>query len=133
MSYYIELNLIDIKIKPDSLSEVKRVLEKKKVKGITSINWYFDCLMLDEENFLCFKAKNDGSDAYVPCDDGTVPAMTGKWPDVEKFASWVKQYSEEGGRIVLYSREGDGVAWGWEFNGKGKMRDLALCSVGKWA
>ena len=132
MGYESAMNLVDIKIKTDSLLDVKRALEKKKVKGFTSINWYFDYLMLDEGNFLCFKARNDGTDAYVPCDDGSIPAMTGKWPDDEKFASWLKQYSEEGGRIVLHSLEADGAVWGWEFNGKGKMRDLALCSVGKW-
>jgi hypothetical protein len=132
LGYNCVMTLIDIKIKPDSLPQMKQALEKKKVKGFTEINWYFEHLVLDEGNFLCFKPRNDGSDFYLICDDGTTAAMTGSWSDDEKFASWIKQYSEKGGRIVLHSLEADGAAWGWEFNGKGKMRDLALCSIGKW-
>ena len=132
MGHESVLHLIAIRIKSDSLPEVKQAIEKRNVRGFTSISWYFELLMLDEENFLCLRAKKDGSDYYVPLDDGSVPADTGKWPDCQKFASWVKQHCEKGGRIVLHSLEGDGKAWGWEFNGKGKMRDLSFCSVGAW-
>lgn len=132
VGYDSVMTLIDIKIKPDSLPEVKKALKKKKLKEFSEINWYFEYLVLDEGNFLCFKPRNDGTDFYLPCDDGTTAAMTGKWYDGVMFASWIKQHSEKDGRIVLHSLEADGATWGWEFNGKGKMRDLALCSVGKW-
>jgi len=34
--------------------------------------------------------------------------------------------------MVLHSVEVDGCAWGWEFDGKGRMRYLELTPVGKW-
>jgi hypothetical protein len=34
--------------------------------------------------------------------------------------------------IVHHSDEGDGAAFGWEFDGLGKMRELALCAIGDW-
>lgn len=88
--------------------------------------------MIDSAGFLCFRASKDGHDPYVPFDDGTVIALYGKWYVAEEIASWLKHHSEKDGRIVLHSIEGDGDAWGWEFDGKGKMRGLQLCSVGKW-
>lgn len=45
---------------------------------------------------------------------------------------WLKLHSEKGGRLIQHSSEGDGAAWGWEFDGRGRLRQLALCSVGKW-
>ncbi len=80
------------------------------------------------------KGSKDGLDPYEPDeDDGTVPALYGKWPDAERIADWLKKHSEPGGRIILHSMEADGEAWGWEFDGKGRMRELALVPVGKWA
>jgi len=36
------------------------------------------------------------------------------------------------GQIVLHSSEGDGLAWGWEFDGKGGMEYFQLDPVGRW-
>ena len=55
-----------------------------------------------------------------------MPARYGKWDEAGQFAAWLKHHSEEGGRIVLHSIEADGEAWGWEFDGHGKMRELSL-------
>ena len=88
--------------------------------------------MIDSADFLCFRADGNGPYPYEPDDEGTVIALFGKWYEAEKIASWLKHHSEKGGRIVEHSIEGDGDAWGWEFDGKGRMRELQLCSVGKW-
>jgi YD repeat-containing protein len=61
-----------------------------------------------------------------------VPALHGKWYEDEQIASWLKLHSEKGGRVVLHSVEADGEAWGWEFDGRGRMRALALRPAGKW-
>ena len=80
-----------------------------------------------------FKASADGLDPYVPDeDDGTVPALHGKWYEAERFARWLRRHSEKGGRMILHSIEADGEAWGWEFDGRGRMRRLSLARVGKW-
>jgi hypothetical protein len=132
MSYESTLNLIDIKIKQNALPYVTLALEKKRAKDFSSVNWYLELLMIDDQGCLSFRAKNDGTDAYAPFDDGSVPARMGKWPGVKQFATWVKQHCEKGGRIVLYSWEADGAAWGWEFDGKTRMRYLELTPTGKW-
>jgi hypothetical protein len=132
MTHESTLNLIDIKIKTNALPYVTQALEKKRVKDFSAINGYLELLMIDDNGMLSFKAKKDGTDAYVPFDDGSVPARTGKWPDAKRFASWVKQHAEKGGRMVFYSWEADGAAWGWEFDGKGRMRYRELTPTGRW-
>jgi len=132
MGYYCELNLIDIKIKPESLSEVKRILKTKKSRESTPIEYFLSRAIIINGS-LSFKPQKDDTTSYSPdVEYGDVPGLIGKWDDAEEIATWLKQYSEKGGRIVLYSAEGDGAAWGWEFDGKGRMRELQLCSVGKW-
>ena len=77
--------------------------------------------------------QKDDITPYSPDEDyGDVPAITAKWYEAEDIALWLKQHVEKGGKIVAHSNEGDGAAWGWEFDGKGRMRELHLCSVGKW-
>ena len=132
MGYESILTLVGTKIKPEYLAKVEQTLEKKTARGFSPINWYFDLVMIDEDDCLAFIARKDGADFYDPFEDGSVPAIMGKWPDVEKFASWLRQYSEKGGRMVLHSIEGDGVAFGWEFDGNGRMRYLELRPAGKW-
>lgn len=134
MGYESTLHLINIKIKTESLPVVSDALITGKGPGLAPLKWFLELAVIDSSGFLCFKASEDGLDPYVPDDEGTVPALSGKWKGNidKKFASWIKFHSEEGGRIVLHSIEGDGAAWGWEFDGKDQMRELQLCSVGEW-
>ena len=89
--------------------------------------------MVDHEGLLAFTASEDGNDPYVPDeDDHTVPALYGKWYEAERIAAWLKKYCEQGGSIVLHSIEADGGAWGWEFDGRGRMRELGMRPIGKW-
>lgn len=133
MGYESSLHLVDVKIKPASLSEVKRTLGKRKESPKDAFEFFLERAVVDSEGYLEFRASDDGLDPYVPCEeDGTVPALFGKWYDDERIASWLKQHVEEGGQMVLHSIEADGEAWGWEFDGCGRMRPLALCPVEEW-
>jgi len=132
MGYESSLHLVDIRIKEESLPIVNEALARKKVPGSEPVEPFLKRVVIDSSGFLCFKAGKRGPDPYEPDDEGTVCALYGKWYEDEEIASWLKLHSEEGGRIILHSIESDRAAWGWEFNGKGNMRELQLCAVGKW-
>ena len=133
MGYESSLHLIDVKIKAESVPFVSRALRTKTGRGLLHLRPFLERAVIDSEGFLAFKASADGLDPYVPDeDDGTVPALHGKWYEAERFARWLRRHSEKGGRIVLHSIEADGEAWGWEFDGRGRMRRLSLARVGKW-
>ena len=133
MSYESSLHLIDIKIKAEFIPMVKRMLKTQKKREFTDLRLFLGRAVLDKDGFLAFKASEDGHDPYVPDEEeGTVPALYGDWYEAEEIASWLKQYCEKGGRIVLHSIEADGEAWGWEFDGRSRMRALGLRPVGKW-
>ncbi|HYT20716.1 MAG TPA: hypothetical protein VEW05_10875 [Candidatus Polarisedimenticolia bacterium] len=132
MGYESALHLVGIKIRPSALSGLLRTLSGGKSRRPARLDFYFDLLVVDEDGFLRFKASKDGLDPYVADEEGTVPALLGKWYNAEQFARWLKRYSEEGGRVVLHSAEADGETWGWEFDGKGRMRALYLVPWGKW-
>jgi hypothetical protein len=133
MGYESSFHLVDMKIKPASISIVSKVLTTLRGRGITRIKTFLENVVIDDSGFLAFKASKDGHNPYVPDEvDGTVPALYGKWYEGEQIAQWLKQYSEKDGRMVFHSIEADGEAWGWEFDGKGRMRSLALKPTGKW-
>jgi hypothetical protein len=130
MGYETSLHLVSVKIKDKSIPRVTRSLIGRR-RG--SLRFFLKRIVLDSEGFLMFKANNDGLDEYVPDEDeNTVPAVYGKWCEAEDIASWLKLHAERGGRLILHSDEGDGEAWGWEFDGKGRMRALALRRAGNW-
>lgn len=119
------LQMIGVKIKADSVPIVNQALKTGKGPGLTSIKYFLSRAVIDCEGELIFKASdNDDNDPYCSFEDGTTIALFGTWDEHEKIASWVKLYSEKGGKMVLFSYNGDGAAWGWEFDGKGRMREL---------
>jgi hypothetical protein len=132
MGYESSFHLVDLKIKPESIPIVSKILTTLRGRGIARIKTFLENVVIDNSGFLVFKASRDGHDPYSPFDDGTVPALYGKWHEGEHIAHWVKHYAEKGGRMVFHSIEADGEAWGWEFDGKGRMRPLALKPSGKW-
>ena len=113
--------------------KVKKALQTRKGRGLIPIKYCLEQAFLPEDGFICFKPKGYFTSPYSPDEeDGSVPAIEGKWYESEQIAQWLKLHSEKGGRIVLHRFEGDGYAWGWEFDGKGRLRELHLRSMGKW-
>ena len=133
MGYETALHLIDVKIKGESIPVVKKALQTKKGRGLRPLLYFLEEAFLPHDGFLCFKSTGRYDSPYQPDDDdGTVTVLVGKWHEAEQIAQWLKLHSEKGGRLVQHSCEADGTAWGWEFDGSGRLRELALCSVGKW-
>lgn len=133
MGYETALHLINLKIKNESVPVVKKALTTKKGRGLGPIASFLGEAFLPQDGFLCFKSTGRYDSPYDPDeDDETVPVLVGKWNEAEEIAEWLKLHSENGGRLIQHSCEADGAAWGWEFDGRGRLRELALCSVGKW-
>lgn len=133
MGYESTLHLINVKLKKQSAALVSRALKRKTGRGLIRLRFFLDLAVIDSGGYLAFKASKDGANPYAPDeDDGTVPALLGKWRETEGVARWLSRHSEKGGCIILHSNEADGAAWGWEFDGKGRMRPLDLVPVGKW-
>src|SRR5436190_1402847 len=133
MGYETALHLLDVNIKDDSLPIVKRALKTKKGRGLRPLGYFLNEAFLSDDGFLCFKNTGRYDSPYDPDeDDGTVTVLAGKWDEAKQIAEWLKLHSDKGGRLIQHSLEADGAAWGWEFNGRGRLRELALCSVGKW-
>jgi hypothetical protein len=133
MGYETALHLIDVKIKDESLAIVEKALRTRQGRGLGSLASFLREAFLSEDGFLCFKSTGRYDCPYQPDDDdGTVPVLVGKWYEADRIAEWLKLHSEKGGRLIQHSCEADGAAWGWEFDGRGRLRKLALCAVGKW-
>lgn len=112
------LQMIGVKIKPESVPIVNRALKTGKGQGLVPIKYFLSRAVIDCDGELIFKASEDGSeDPYCPFEDGTTIALFGTWKEHEQIASWVKLHAEKG-KMVLFSYNGDGAAWGWEFDGK---------------
>ena len=130
MGYSTSLHLVDVKIRPKSLRSMKRLLSAKRHRG--PLRFFLQHLVINREGFLMLKPSDNYVSEYEPDeDDGTVPALSGKWYEAEDIAAWLKLRAR-GGRIVFLSEEGDGNAWGWEFDGRDRMRALQLRRVGPW-
>jgi hypothetical protein len=131
MGYVTRLHLLDVRIKEDCLEKVRKKIEGHVNEKNDTLQFFLESIVITSGGFLAFKATGD--DAYSPDDEGTVPTLDAKWHDDEKIAKWLRQVCEAGGMIVQHSLEADGVAYGWEFNGKGKMRKLQMMTTAKWS
>jgi len=86
MGYESELHLIDVKIRLSGLPGLLRTLKGGKSRRPARLGSYFDLLVVDEDGFLTFKASKDGLDPYVPDEEGTVPALLGKFLPLLHFS-----------------------------------------------
>lgn len=133
MGHLTVLHLVNVKMKDESVPIVRKALKTKKGRDLAPLVYFLEQAFLTDGGYLEFKPTENYYSPYVADEEyGTVPAVIGKWYEAEKVAEWLKIHSEAGGRLIQHSHEGDGGAWGWEFNGRGKLRELALCSIGKW-
>ncbi len=130
MGYETALHLVNVKIKAESLSVVKQALETQKEPALAS---FLQEAFLSDEGLLCFKSTGRYDSPYDPDEeDGSVPVLVGKWYEGEQIAEWLKLHSEADGRLIQHSCDADGMAWGWEFDGRSRLRELALVPVGEW-
>jgi hypothetical protein len=134
MGYETTLHLVNVKVRPDRLRALKLELRGARRKfGKGSLRIFVENLVSDPEGFLEVEAAGDGSDPYIPAEgEAGIPAMRGKWYEDVKIARWLSKYSGKGEKLILHSAEADGEAWGWEFDGRGKMRPLGFKATGKW-
>lgn len=82
-----------------------------------------------------FQFKNNGhpfKTGYCEDDEGLVEAIEAPWGDFEEIASWVAGYADAGSKIHIHSLEADGNDFAYEFDGKGKMRFLAMQPSSGW-
>jgi len=131
MGYWTSMHLVEVRIKKGCRATVNRQIRNHKRVVDANLSFFLDWVAIDSEGFLCFRADDEETDAYCPDEEGLVPAKNGKWHWAESIAHWLKRYCD-GGRMVFHSREGDGAAWGWEFDGQGKARLIELRPKGKW-
>jgi len=132
MSSWTQLHIVDVFIKENCLKRVKGIIKSCKNIRNEELKYFLSNIFLCDDRYLSFKASIEGENPYEPDELGTIPAMDAKWAGSEAIAKWLKKYCKGGGSIVEHSLEGDGAAWGWEFDGKGKMRYLALKPAEKW-
>ncbi len=121
-----------VKKMPARVDIVNRKLSKHKSVRDQALKGFLDWAVIADDGFLSFRYDENESMCYGPFEDGTALAMDGKWYGDEAIAEWLKQYSGSGGRMVFHSLEADGEAFGYEFDGKGRMRMLSLEPFGKW-
>jgi len=130
MGYETALHLYNVKIKDESLPVVKQALETQEEPALAS---FLQEAFLSDEGLLHFKSTGRYDSPYEPDEeDGSVPVLVGKWYEGEKIAEWLKLHAEAGGRLIQHSCEADGEAWGYEFDGQGRLLELALAPVGDW-
>ncbi len=130
MGYETALHLYNVTIKAESLSAVKQALETKSEPALAS---FLEEAFLSDEGVLTFKSTGRYDSPYdADEEDGTVPVLVGKWYEGEKIVEWLKLHAEADGRLIHHSCEADGMAWGYEFDGQGRLRDLALVPVSEW-
>jgi len=117
MGYWTRLYIVDVNIKKDCFEKVKGIIKNHKGMRNEGLKFFLDNIYLDHERYLSFKASKKRQDYYVSDELGTTPEMDSKWYESEAIANWLKKYCASRSYIVEHSLEGDGAAWGWEFNG----------------
>lgn len=132
MGYESILTLVGISIAPADRARVKKLLAEQRKADKNAFDGLFQFVALTSENRLefCRKKLPMPEESELPDEEGFVRSAVGKWPSIEKFADWLSRNGFKGS-VVLHSREGDGAAWGWEFEGA-RMRYLELRPAGRW-
>src|SRR5262245_47217002 len=110
MGYETSIDLFDVRVRTDKLAEVTAALAAHP-RGEGQHHWMVGSLKLGADGVLCW------GDAAV-----------GKWKSHEGFigdlAGWCSR-----GWVSFWSREGDGAAWAYEFDGAGGFRECSARRV----
>ena len=107
MGYYTSIDLFDVRLKPRCVEEVRRCIEGR-FKGTEAFRYMLACLTIEP----------DGELVWYEC-------STGRWYRDADFVVWLAPRCEAG-FVALWSQEGDGASWAYEFDGKG---GVAPCSA----
>jgi hypothetical protein len=110
VGYETSIDLYDVRVRPDKLAEVTEALAAH-ARGHGRHHWMVGSLKL-------------GAGAVLSWDEVAV----GKWKSHEEFiadlAGWCSR-----GWVSFWSREGDGAAWAYEFDGAGGFRECSARRV----
>jgi len=114
------IQLVNVKIKKESMPLIARALRSKKGGVPANIQRFLDVMTMDDEGILHLNRVAFNFSSYgVPEDDVTSDRQSGVWYFIGDLAAWLKSHCEMGGRIIEHSEDSSGTAWGWEFDGKG--------------
>ncbi len=130
MSYYTEL-VLAVGIREDKLEEAREALAQAPVYNSIGLNMFLETVEITDTFEFKARGHNFTTD-YDPDDEGLVPALSGKWRDFDDIAAWLAKYADDEGRLLVHSEEGDGWDVGYEFDGKGNFRMLALQPIEHW-
>lgn len=126
------LHITGVTIRKDRYEAARRAISNYQSVRNEILRYFLSMAIVDGERFLSFRADPKGADPYLPDEYDTVPAKDAKWGRDEAIANWIKRYAGKGGSIIFHSLEGEGMAWGWEFDGKKRTRMLEVKPYGKW-
>ncbi len=110
MGYETSIDLYDVRVRPDKLAEVADAIAAHK-RGEGQHHWMVGSLKL-------------GSGGALTWDDVHV----GKWKSHEEFISDLAAWCSRGW-VSFWSREGDGAAWAYEFDGAGGHQECSARRV----
>ena len=131
MGYWTELTLVGIKFPKASLTGAIRDLKAWKKFKTPDMQIFLCNTKITPSGGLEFQYFKE--DSYFPVKPdklGFTPTMEGKWSGDDQIARWLAVHSARG-IMSFHSLEGDGVAWLFEFDGKGRYRRHELASA-RW-
>lgn len=129
MGYESALHVIGARVAPAQRQRVQRLLAGQPASQHPGLALLLGQLGFSSSGTLELRPIDLPTDEEAD-EEGFVCSVWGKFPAAEQFARWLGRHCEQG-RVILHSREGDGAAWGWEFQ-RGRIRYLELKPAGTW-
>jgi len=132
MGYETSLQLVGVEIDPRHRPEIEAAIRKAARSENDALQLFLRWLGITSDGTLAFRAacKRDFVLPQCPDYEGCVSVTIGKWRRPEEIGEWPCTHCSSG-RLILHRLEGDGAAFGWEFE-SGRIRHLELRPVGRW-
>lgn len=132
MGYWTTLSITGVRFSKRDAARVQRDLKAWRRFKTPDMMIFLSNAALTAGNCLCFDYNSDYKGDYPlgPDENQCTPAMDGKWSGDEQIARWIASHQGHGS-ISFHSLEGDGMAWMFEFDGKGRYRRHEL-SPARW-
>ncbi len=108
MGYYTAIRLHKVRVKKKFIAEVRKYIADHKIED-EGFHYFLHNLELDDAGNVSW-----------------IGMPSGKWHRDKEFVLWLAPYVAAGGQVSLTSKEGDGAAWAYKFDGRGGVayRDL---------